>query len=100
MVEFFIQTDQNSLSFKRSMEYWNPPPKGFLKLNFDGAYKGNLGKERYGFVLRNNRGKMLGYGYGFLGIESNNGAEIEGLIHGLEWVLGHFHEPLIVEGDS
>ena len=43
---------------------------------------------------------MIGYGYGFLGIESNNGADIEGLIQGLEWVLGHFHEPLIAEGDS
>ena len=43
---------------------------------------------------------MLGYGYGFLGIESNNAAAIEGLIQGLEWVLEIFHEPIIVEGDS
>ena len=43
---------------------------------------------------------MLSYGYGFLRIESNNAAEIEGLIQGLEWVLENFHEPLIVEGDS
>ena len=43
---------------------------------------------------------MLGYGYGFLGIESNNAVEIEGLIQGLEWVLENFHEPVIVEGDS
>ena len=43
---------------------------------------------------------MLGYGYGFLGIESNIAAEIEGLIQGLEWVLENFQEPIIVEGDS
>lgn len=24
---------------------WTPPPYGFLKINFDGASKGNLGRE-------------------------------------------------------
>ena len=43
---------------------------------------------------------MLGFGFGFLGIESNNAAEIEGMIQGLEWVLENFLKPLIVEGDS
>ena len=78
-----IQYDQNSPLFKPSPDCWNPPPKGFLKLNFDGASKGNPGKVGYGFILRNNKGKMLGYGYGFLGIESGNAGEIEGLIQGL-----------------
>ena len=86
--------------FNPSPDCWNPPPNGFLKLNFDEASKGNPGKAGYDFILRNNEGKMLGYGYGFLGIESNNAAEIEGLIQGLEWVLENFHEPIIVEGDS
>ena len=43
---------------------------------------------------------MLSFGYGFLGIDSNNAVEIEGLIQGLEWVLENFHKPIIEEGDS
>ena len=85
--------------FKPSPDYWNPPRKDFLKLNFDGASKGNLGKVGYGSILHNNKGKMLGYGYGFLGIESNNAGEIEGLIQGLRMMLGECWLPAMVEGD-
>ena len=51
-----IQPNQKSHSFNPSPDCWNPPPNGFLKLNFDGASKGNPRKVGYGFILRNNRG--------------------------------------------
>ena len=43
---------------------------------------------------------MLNFGYGFLGLYSNNATEIEGLIQGIEWVFENFHRPIIAEGDS
>ena len=95
-----IHPDHKIHLFNPSPDCQNPPPNGFLKLSFDGTSKGNLGKAGYGFILRNNIGKMLGYGYGFLGIESNIAAQIEGLVQGLEWVLENCHELIIMEGDS
>ena len=89
-----------TLPFIQSSDLWIPPPTGFLKLNFDGASKGNPRKSGYGFIIRDHRGEMLSFGYGFLGIYSNNAVELEGLIQGIEWVFENFHRPIIVEGDS
>ena len=72
-----VQPHQKNLPVIQSLYCWIPPPTGFMKLNFDGASKGNPGKSGYRFILRNYIGKMLGFGYGFLGIDSNNAAEIE-----------------------
>lgn len=38
---------------------WIPPPYSFVKLNFDGASKGNPGLMRGGGVFRNDRGEIL-----------------------------------------
>jgi hypothetical protein len=37
---------------KKRGEKWEPPPLGFLKLNFNSALKGNLGTTRAGGVIR------------------------------------------------
>ena len=95
-----IQPHHKTLPIIQSFDCWNPPPTGFLKLNFDEASKGNPGKSGYGFILRNHKGNIISFGYGFLGIDSNNVAEIEGLIQGLEWVFENLHNPIITEGDS
>jgi hypothetical protein len=34
---------------------WSPPPAGFIKLNFNGASKGNPGLERLGGVFRDHK---------------------------------------------
>jgi exonuclease III len=39
---------------------WSPPPPGFLKLNFDGASRGNPGPAGLGAVLRNHLGPVWG----------------------------------------
>ena len=36
----------------RSGIKWHPPYSLFIKLNFDGAVKGNWGRSRAGFILR------------------------------------------------
>ena len=54
--ETSVQLNQKFRPFNPSPECWNPPPNGFLKLNFDEAFKGNPGKVGYGFILHNYRG--------------------------------------------
>ena len=55
------------------------PRSGFIKLNFDGASKGNPRKIGYGGVFRTCEGKILGTYMGVLGIDCNNAAKL--------WVL-------------
>jgi hypothetical protein len=63
---------------------WTPPPEDFVKLNFDGASKGNPGDAGYGVVFRNQAGQILVIGAGSLGHTTNNVAELWGLIKGLQ----------------
>jgi hypothetical protein len=46
---------------------WTPPPTGFIKINFDGASKGNPGPAGYGAVIRNSKGEILILAAGYLG---------------------------------
>ena len=55
-----------------------------FKLNFDGASKENPRSTGYRFITRDRGGDMRGFGYGFLGMETNNMVEIEGLLQGLD----------------
>ena len=63
--------------------HWFPPPIGFLKLNFDGASKGNPGPAGFGGVLKNNTVEIIHLYYGTIGHDSNNATELSGLLHGL-----------------
>jgi hypothetical protein len=56
-------------------DFWRPPQKGFIKLNFDGASKGNPGPAGAGGVFRNHKGEPLLFFATNLGITSNNAVE-------------------------
>ena len=43
---------------------------------------------------------MLGFMYTFLGWETNNTEEVEGLMQGLVMVIENIWIPTIIEGDS
>jgi hypothetical protein len=64
---------------------WEPPPVGFIKLNFDGASKGNLGSVGLGGAFQNDKGELLRIYVGSLGIDSNNAAELQALL--ILWML-------------
>jgi hypothetical protein len=66
-----------------STSQWNPPLERFVKMNFDGASKGNLGQAGYGRVFRNNKGNILRMYGGQMGINTNNVVELQALEEGL-----------------
>jgi ribonuclease HI len=83
-----------------SPSFWSPPPVDFIKLNFDGASKGNPGAAGYGVVFRNHQGHIILINAGNLGHSTNNAAELWGLIRGLQLAIDYNFTKLIVEGDS
>jgi hypothetical protein len=83
-----------------SPSLWSPPPEDFVKLNFDGASKGNPGAVGYGVVIRNHYGHILDIAAGPLGHSTKNVAELWGLIKGLQLAIKNNYTKMIVEGDS
>ena len=58
----------------------HPPPHLVFKLNFNGVGKENPGTVSYGRVCRNSDGVILQIFYGSIGFDTNNSAELEGLL--------------------
>jgi ribonuclease HI len=79
---------------------WTPPPAGFLKLNFDGAEKGNPGMTGMGGVIRDSGGNIIRLYVGSLGNSTNNATEFGALELGLEILRRERMTNTIVEGDS
>jgi len=65
------------------------PPPGFVKLNFDGASKGNPGPMGFGVILRDCEGKILHYAAVYLGVNTNNVAKLWSLLRGVKLAVGH-----------
>eukprot|EP00253_Pinus_taeda_P019962 PITA_19962 len=81
-------------------ESWQCPPDGGLKLNFDGASRGNPGSAGIGGVFRNQKGEILHIYYRALGESTNNEMEFVALEHGLRIAKSRNFHNLIAEGDS
>jgi ribonuclease HI len=79
---------------------WTLPPTGFIKINFDGASKGNPGPAGYGAVIRSSKGEILALIVGYLGETTNNVAELTGLLQGLRHAVTLASHKIILEGDS
>jgi hypothetical protein len=83
----------------QSPDLWNPPPTSFIKLNFDGASKGNPGPVGGRGVFMNDRGEIL-YIYTLnLGYTTNNTTELSAMIEGLEIAIRKSYQKIILEGD-
>jgi hypothetical protein len=96
---FLTKNPQRSQT-KGNPSLWSPPPAGFIKLNFDGASKGNPGATGFGVVFRNRQGNILLISMGSLGHTTNNATELWGLTKGLQIAHAQGYHQLIVEGDS
>lgn len=65
---------------------WSPPPNGILKLNFDGASKGNPRPMGFWCILRDHNGSIWKVVCGSLDICNSIRAETMSLLFGLrEW---------------
>lgn len=84
----------------RGSAVWTPPEIGWLKLNFDGAPKGNPGDFGVGCVVKDHRGVVKGKIVVPTPLDTNNIAEFKTLLLGLTKCSKRGIKNLVIEGDS
>jgi ribonuclease HI len=75
-------------------------PQHYLKAHIDGGARGNPGPAGYGVVIQDETGKKIAALSEYLGHQTNNFAEYQGLIGALEYALQHGQKALQVISDS
>ena len=76
------------------------PPAHYLVASSDGGARGNPGPSGYGVVIRDEEGKKIAALSEYLGHQTNNFAEYQGLIAALEYAVTNGHKALKVISDS
>jgi ribonuclease HI len=75
-------------------------PEHYLVAYIDGGARGNPGPSGYGVVVQDESGKKIAGLSEYLGHQTNNFAEYQGLIAALEYAIQHSHKALKVVSDS
>jgi len=75
-------------------------PQHYLVAYSDGGARGNPGPSGYGVVIQDETGRKLAALSEYLGRQTNNFAEYQGLIAALEYAVQHGHKALKVVSDS
>jgi len=83
----------------RKDDCWKPPPQGSLKLNFDGASKGNPGPVGYECVVHNHEGILHKILSGPLAIWDSTMAKTQSMLKGLKELKNMGVSDYIIEGD-
>lgn len=84
---------------RRVFIVWEPPPPGYLKVNFDGSVRNRKGGA--GFVIRGPDSRLVAAGGHYLSDPTVPGAELRAAWAGVAYarsVLGADH--IVIEGDS
>src|ERR1700730_4522019 len=76
------------------------PPQTYLIAHNDGGARGNPGPAGYGVVIQDESGRKVAALSEYLGHQTNNFAEYQGLIAALEYALAHGPTTLKVTRDS
>src|ERR1700720_1742886 len=76
------------------------PPQHYLIAHIDGGARGNPGPAGYGVVIQDEAGKKVAQLSEYLGHQTNNFAEYQGLIAALEYALQHGPKAIKVISDS
>ena len=76
------------------------PPAHYLIAHSDGGARGNPGPAGYGVVLKDELGRKVATLSEYLGHQTNNFAEYQGLIAALEYAVGHGPKALKLISDS
>jgi ribonuclease HI len=85
---------------KHLFEARENPPEHHLIAHSDGGARGNPGPAGYGVVIKDESGAKLAALSEYLGHQTNNFAEYQGLIAALEYALQHGPKALKVISDS
>ena len=75
-------------------------PEHYLIAYSDGGARGNPGPAGYGVVIKDETGKKIAELSQYLGHQTNNVAEYQGLIAALEYAIEHGHKALKLISDS
>ncbi len=76
------------------------PPEHFLVAHSDGGARGNPGPAGYGVVIKDETGRKVAALSEYLGHQTNNFAEYQGLIAALEYAIEHGPKALKLISDS
>jgi len=76
------------------------PPQHYLIAHSDGGARGNPGPAGYGVVIQDESGRKVAHLSEYLGHQTNNFAEYQGLIAALEYALQHGPKALKLISDS
>ena len=76
------------------------PPEHYLLAHCDGGARGNPGPAGYGVVIKNEKGEKVATLSEYLGHQTNNFAEYQGLIAALGYAVEHGPKALKVISDS
>jgi ribonuclease HI len=76
------------------------PPEHYLIAHSDGGARGNPGPAGYGVVIQDQSGRKVAQLSEYLGHQTNNFAEYQGLIAALEYALQHGPKALKLISDS
>ena len=76
------------------------PPEHYLVAHSDGGARGNPGPAGYGVVIKDESGRKVAGLSEYLGHQTNNFAEYQGLIAALEYALKHGPKALKLISDS
>jgi len=76
------------------------PPEHYLIAHSDGGARGNPGPAGYGVVIKDESGRKVAALSEYLGHQTNNFAEYQGLIAALEYALTHGPKALKLISDS
>src|SRR5579864_6525813 len=85
---------------KQLFEARENPPEHYLVAHSDGGARGNPGPAGYGVVIQDESGRKVAALSEYLGRQTNNFAEYQGLIAALEYALQHGPKALKLISDS
>ncbi|XP_010259711.1 PREDICTED: uncharacterized protein LOC104599039 [Nelumbo nucifera] len=91
----------SSISAKKTLNTtWNPPPPGFIELNFDGSSMKNPGPSGIGGGLRDENGNIIAMFSSSIGVGDSLRAQVLAALEGVQRAKDLKVKKLIVEGDS
>lgn len=90
----------HSTGTKHLFESRENPPEHYLVAHSDGGARGNPGPAGYGVVIKDESGRKVAALSEYLGHQTNNFAEYQGLIAALEYAIKHGPKALKLISDS